>query len=447
MKKTLALALPSLLLLTGFASAKKYYVPIPTVVSGEVHISLETERPKNSEFLRDVTVTFIPEGRAGAGAVPRILQGCGPGDPSKFCGPSTNREHPLIDLASVVSSGGLAVLEPEEGLALNEIGIFVGKEASTSSSDWELPILDSTKFFAPGGTAYLSGLRKSATASSNVQIFNFGSQSANCSVKILRPKGSTLDHRDGLTVPALGLIRIPDPLRSLTTGAGNTPAAVTCDQPFYVFGAYPTVDRSQTLVHYPQAAFPTAGTATTLLAQSNTFLNCTFNNPVANFSLPFKAGTKYKVLTIDFDARTVDPNDFVVFRNIVGMSRSDPSQRFGKTLFFGNFERFDGNKIKLDLGTPFIEAAVTRSANISGLRFFHFTVTLNAEQKSIRYQIRRSDLTATILEINAGLFNENFGESNGTVPTLQFGLAGVADDAYFPPYGWKFSNLKVVAFK
>ena len=447
MKKTLALALPSLLLLTGIAAAKKFYVPIPTVVSGEVHISLETERPKNSEFMRDVAVTFIPEGQAGAGVAPRLLQGCGPGDPSKFCGPSTNREHPLIDLADVVSSGGLVVLEPEEGLSLNEIGLFVGKEVSTSSSDWELPILDSTKFFAAGGTAYLGGLRKSATESSNLQIFNFGSQTANCSLKILRPKGTTLDQRNALTVPALGVIRVPDPLRALTTAAGNTPAAVTCDQPFYVFGAFPTVDRSQSLVHYPQAAFPTPGTATTVLSQPSTFLNCTFNNPVVNFALPLQAGTKYKVMTIDFDVRTVDPNDFVVFRNIVGMSRSDPSQRFGKTLFFGNFEKFDGNKIKLDLGTPFIEAAVTRTADITGLRFFHFTVTLNAEQKSIRYQIRRSDLTATILEINAGLFNDNFGESNGNLPNLQFGLEGVADEAYFPPYGWKFSNLKVVAIK
>ena len=57
--------------------------------------------------------------------------------------------------------------------------------------------------------------------------------------------------------------------------------------------------------------------------------------------------------------------------------------------------------------------------------------------------------TGTWYRLNSGngqLVVVQFG-APGDVPVLEFGLPGVSDNAYFPPYGWRFSRLLVVATK
>ncbi len=80
---------------------------------------------------------------------------------------------------------------------------------------------------------------------------------------------------------------------------------------------------------------------------------------------------------------------------------------------------------------------------MSGPRFLHFHIELNADQKLRLYQIFNNS-GVSIFNVSSGLFNDDLNAVGANVPTLEFGLPGGADWAGFPPFGWRFSSLKVV---
>lgn len=58
------------------------------------------------------------------------------------------------------------------------------------------------------------------------------------------------------------------------------------------------------------------------------------------------------------------------------------------------------------------------------------------------YQITNGN--NVLFNVSSSLYNDDLNAVGANLPTLEFGLPGIADDAYFPPYGWRFSNLKVI---
>jgi hypothetical protein len=214
--------------------------------------------------------------------------------------------------------------------------------------------------------------------------------------------------------------------------------------PFYALGAFPSSNRWNTRVEYPVTQLPGAVTAVTLQKRSGTFLNVTDTNSSLNMDLTLEDGVAYHSMSIDFDVSVVDPQDFVVFRNVVGLFRQG-GRRFGKTLFFGSFENFGKAKYVVDLGTPFIETTLKRNFPLLGGHHYHVTITLDNDQRSLHYVILNPD-GSSVMDMLGGLYN-SFNVTDGKSPIIQFGLDGVADNAYFPPFGWHFSNLKIVANK
>ncbi len=426
-----------LALLAAPALAEVRYVPVPFVGAGSIRIV--TEYGRTDLTVKKVNVTRIPEGAAGATVTPSRQQ--------VYIGPSTSTKFPLLDITPQVP--GLIVLDAENGLTSNEVSMELGK--APSNSGWELPLLGPSNLFLSGTTAYVQNLTKTADFASNLSLYNLGTVTATCSVKVLRPKGSQLDSRSGLRVPAIGALRIDDVLRLSAVGGGIV-AAVTCDQPFYALGALPDTNRTRSRIYYPANALPTAGTTTTLVDMPGLFLHVVEGNSFERVPIPLQLapggtgnGPRYRSLTIDFDAKTADPTGFTVIRNITGLLRNG-GRRFGKTLFFGNFDRLDaggGPKMIVDLGTPYIETTIKRFLDLSGPRALHFHIELNADQKLITYQIFNSN-NAAIFNVSSGLFNDDLNAVGAEVPMLEFGLPGVADQAYFPPFGWRFSSLKVV---
>jgi hypothetical protein len=216
-------------------------------------------------------------------------------------------------------------------------------------------------------------------------------------------------------------------------------------------GAFPNEDRTLVRVNYPIAAFPVAGTPVTMVDKKGQFLNCLPDFSFTRFTLPFALsgnsgpGPRYKTLAVDFDVKTGDP-EYVVIRNIVGMLRAG-GRRFGKTLFFGSFDRPQaggGPKMLVDLGTPYIETVVKRTSDLTGLQNLHFHIELDSQQRTMLYQITRSNSSATLFNVTTGFFNDDLNAVGDAQPVLEFGLPGVADNAYYPPIGWRFSNLSVV---
>jgi hypothetical protein len=383
-----------------------------------------------------VQATFIADGKSGLGASPKTLKA--------YIGPSTSRVNPLVDLTPVLTSGGMVVLTPTPGLDAVEVSMEI--EQSPVRTGWKLPLLSINDFFNAGATVYVQNLAKNTDATNSLQIFNPGLKPANCKVTVLRPRGTALDERTGITVPPIGVIAIPDILRKVGTAtAANVNAAVTCDQTFYALGALPAADRWESRVQYPTTQVPGAKTAVTLENRPGEFFRVTRNNSVLNLPLALSPTTAYHSLAIEFDVAVANPPDFVVFRNVAGLFRTG-GRRFNKTLYFGSFENFDKSKYVIDLGTPFIETTLKRPLALAGGHSYHFSITLDNDQQSLHYLITNVARTAVVMDVLGGLYNP-IASLGDNLPILQFGLPGVGDNAYFPPYGWRFSNLSIVATK
>ncbi len=439
MSRSRALALSCLALLAAPALAEIRFVPVPMYGAGTIKILAEYARASTGP--RKVDVTRVPEGVSGLTIAATHDQ--------VYIGPSTSTKYPLLNITP--SSPGLIVLNAEAGLEADEVSMEAGK--APSNSGWELPLLTPETAFHADSFAFVQNLTKTSDGTSNLSLFNLSGIAATCRYQILRPNNTVLAERTEIAVPAVGAVRFDDVLATAAVGSGYV-GAVTCDQAFYAMGAFPHSDRTRIRTYYPTTAFPTAGTATTLVDRRGLFLNVTEGNSFLRVPVPLQTvatgnGPRYKSLTIDFDARTADPQGFTVIRNLVGFLRAG-GRRFKKTLYFGNFDRLDatgGPKMILDVGTPYIETTIKRLLDLSGpTKNLHFHIELNSDQKLMVYQIFNAN-NAALFNVSSSLFNDDLNAVGTAVPNLEFGLPGVADDAYFPPFGWRFLNLKVVGRK
>jgi len=335
------------------------------------------------------------------------------------------------------------ILAPVAGLQTVEVSMEV--EQAPVRTAWKLPLLAQTDFFRAGSTVYVLNLVKATDAASNLQLYNVENLAATCNLKVMRPKGSLIEERDGITVPAIGVTGIPDILSKVPAAtAEGINVAVTCNKAFYALGAYPATNRWDSRVEYPVTTLPTGLSAVTLDSRPGTFFRVVHGNSDLHITPALDPNTFYHTLSINFDVAVKDPPGFVVFRNVIGMFRHG-GRRFGKTLYFGSFENFGKEKYVVDVGTPFIETTLKRNFPLRGGHTYHFSITLDNDQQSNHYLIT-NESGGVVMDLLVGLYND-FNVVQGNGPIIEMGLGGVADNAYFPPYGWAFRNLSIVATK
>lgn len=409
------------------------YVLVPTITPGVTVTKVELVRTDLS--LTNVLATYVADGQSGLDQTATTLKA--------FVGPSTSKPNPLLNLTPILPSGGMVMLQPVAGLDTVEVSMEV--EQAPVRTAWKLPLLAESDFFPAGSTVYVLNLVKATDAASNLQLYNVAPLAATCNLKVLRPKGSLLEERDGITVPAMGVTGIPDILSKVpaATAAGIN-VAVTCDKPFYALGAYPATNRWNTVVEYPVTQLPAGLTDVTIDSRPGTFLRVTKANDSLLDTLNLDPNTYYHSISINFDIAVVNPPGFVVFRNVTGLFRKG-GRRFGKTLYFGSFENFGKQKYVVDVGTPFIETTLKRIFPLVGGHTYHFSITLNNDQQSNHYLITNEG-GGVVMDLLVGLYNP-VEAVDGNLPIIQFGLQGVADNAYFPPFGWAYRNLEIVATK
>jgi hypothetical protein len=411
-----------------------WYVLVPTTVPGV--IDTEVEMGRTDLTLTNVQMTYVPNGKSGLDESPTTKK--------VFIGPSTSKPNPLLDI-SAADAGGMVLLEPVPGLNAVEVSFQV--DSSPIKTAWKLPLLTADEFFPANSTVYVLNLVKASDAASNLQIFNPGNLATTCTASVLRPKGSVIEERTGITVPAVGVTLISDILRKVAAvPSSGINVAVSCDSPFYAMGAYPATNRTQTRVEYPVAKIPANLTSVTMESRPGLFLNATSEgNADVQFPLAYDPAVTYHTTTINFDASVAAPESFIVFWNIAGFFRKG-GRRFDKTLFFGSFYNYGKSKYVVDVGTPFIETTLKYVFPLTGGHRYHFSITLDNDQQSNHYVITDSNGNP-VMDLLVGLYNPIASDENGDAPTLEIGLNGIADNAYFPPVGWRFSNLSIVATK
>ncbi|MEO8504407.1 MAG: hypothetical protein ABI609_10965 [Acidobacteriota bacterium] len=434
------------LLGTAPAHAAEFFMPVPNLGA---NYQWETEFFRQDIGKDDVSFTFIGEGKSGLGMPAQGFK--------VLPGPSTNTAHPLLsdnytrdyhkpparsDPKYFIPGPGLVRMEGESGLLAITSAVLVGGDPITS---WVVPLVSTDDAFTAGDTVWVLGLLKDATTSSQLSLYNLHGAPAKCTAKLLSPTGTVLDTRADLTVPSIGSLRIADIMVKAAVGTGFS-ATVTCDSPFYALGSFPSKVQDNVRVLYPSLEPPTVGTAVTLATDVAGF-KATKANSAKYYTLPLEDNTRYRSITIDFDTTAAWPSNDAFFRGLLGMWRNEPGQRFSKTLFFGINERFDRSKLMVDLGTPYIEVLTKKGkAPFVGGQNYHFRMEVNADQQSFHQRVTKAG-GALLTDMQSGIFSPDLRKRNGNTLIVGFGLPGIGDQAYSPPYGWRFSNIVIKGYK
>jgi hypothetical protein len=218
--------------------------------------------------------------------------------------------------------------------------------------------------------------------------------------------------------------------------------AVTCDKQFFPYALVYKPGAAEAAFMLPSETLegdlvpgvggPSGGSI--VVQQPGVFLAAKQGASYKAVVVPLVNGVQYKKATMEFDLAT-GRYPAGLFSGITSMRRND------KTLFFGMIVRPDRDKTILDMG---VTDDVVLGANGSPWKEhtnFHLWFEYNTETRTLTFKVYRN---GAVVQTLTGRTNHNDLSLNGRVFSVDFGMAGIADGAYFPPVGWTYSNLKVV---
>jgi hypothetical protein len=230
---------------------------------------------------------------------------------------------------------------------------------------------------------------------------------------------------------------VEDPFKDFVANGAGMRAEVHCDEPFYAYGTFVGSSANQFRMLFPLSTPPQDVVETLNVNRPGLFFAPVQGDSALDVVLPLVPDRAYRKVTIDFD---VNINKFTpIFTGLVGMLHAG-GPRFGKTLYFGTFIRGARNKTLVDLGSPVVEPALRIYSPWKQNALHHVTIVYDAEGATTRMLVTREG--KTVMDAWGGAYNLDIADRGAPV-RVSFGLNGVADNAYFPPIGWKFSNLKI----
>ncbi len=419
----------SSLLVLGLASASTvfadtYYVPRPYLGGfGKSETKVETSKGGP----RQLRVTFIPEGQSGTGMKATAAN-------------VDNDKANIFNVSRYMTGPGLLRLDNNPGPNVRVGTIFLSDKSAELA--WATPVLTPNDLFKSGETAYMQNLARTNTGHSNVEIANFGSRISSCLLQLRREGGIPLGAPRAIPVKPLSVELVEDPLLGAIQGATGTGlfAEVSCDEPFYAYGTFLDPDVKKFRMLYPFDTPPAPVLDSVVLQRPGAFFSPTARNSHMLIDVPLIPEQGYRKVEIDFD---MNIKQFTpLFTGVLGMFHIGGG-RFNKTLYFGTFIRGLRNKTMVDQGSPVLEPVLRVNTGWKQNALHHVRIVYDAENATVQMLVTRAG--AVVLDTTGSAYNLDIANRGGNPVRLSFGLPGVADHAYFPPVGWKFSDLKVVA--
>ncbi len=459
MRKPVVLGLLGLFTTLVPAFAGTVYVPVaPPQKIGDVTYRTHIAVGNPGGVARQLTTTFIASGRDGtrAGTAPAT---------------TTVPAQGTLVLTRLAPSGRDGMLEisgsPDLAVSARLEGVD-GKGRLVSSAS--LPVVGSDRVI-PGGTmAQLQGIgRTAAGVQHRFGLINLGLEEAACTVTAYRATGAPFGRAVSFTVPALSHNAVATPFAAIGSALfTEARVEVSCDSSFYAYavqlsaagvsasGPSATLesdlvearDLADAAVSVPEEFYtgedeeeedvlvdPSAAAVVKpdQLSFPGIFLNARKGDSYRAFNLPLSPGVRYKRVTVDFDLylhRWVNP----LFHGVMGLRRND------KTLYAGLILRGDRAKTILDLGKEEMERTKGPWRQRSN---YHIRITTDAQTRRVTLQVFQGGKVVHTLA--GAMTTPDLSVTGGRKMRVDFGGTKVADGAYFPPYGWKYSNLVVKA--
>ncbi len=426
-KRALWLALGLASTLAPALLAEVFYVPSPDPAASKgrkvrLQSTLEVFNP--GKAVSSLTLAFVPTGKGGTAAQ---------GPAAKFAAGRTV----FYDTTALAAAPGvLKITSNAPDLAVGQAALYLWK--SPENTPWALPVISAANQFAPAATAYLEDLRRGADGVSNVEIVNLGGQAAQCQIRLFDGAGISILPAVAAAVPPEGhAVSYDVILAGQVEETLGAEARVSCDQPFYAYATFVSPDFRKFRLIQPLAGSPTPAGRVAGIDRPGVFFTPTAAASYLDLALPLVPGVSYRRVTVDFEMtiRKFGP----VFDSIVGMVHAG-GPRFHHTLYYGFNLRGASGRIFGDLGQATLDAVVKRNVGFAEGGVYHVRIIYDTQAKAVLF-LAADASGALVMDALAGSFNWDLRDS-GTAPVrLFFGLDGVGDGAYFPPFGYSFANL------
>ena len=439
---SLLLPVVALLLSGGVAAAQILYVPVPDTSALKAGPQLTFWFSNTTTSTHHATMSFVPEGQDGSTPPSPALEGVNAGATTVV------DASPLAPGPGLLAVGGAPELIGNAQLAVSLSG---------GSSSLALPLIGQANQIAAKSSALVQGLRRSAGGGfSNLEIVNVGKQSTQCSVALFNTDGTEAAPGGTISVPPLSMRSFADVLAAGSNpNASDVTAQISCDQAFYpyatIFSPSPAVFQitgpSLAVSNgvggktggggggNPPPTYPPGQPVT--VTRSGIFFSPVAGNSVLPITIPVTPGGSYSVATVQFDMLV---GAFTPHYTAIAALVRPGTSRNNRTLYYGFDIRGNVGRTFIDLGVVGLEPALKSSYPWTVGQLYHIKITYDVVQKLFTLQVSQGGVQED--QVQGANFNWDLRDT-GTGLEISFGLPGVADDAYFPPLGWVFSNFSV----
>lgn len=308
-----------------------------------------------------------------------------------------------------------------------------------------VPVVTVDNVIAAGKVAELQGLERTQRGTiTDYGLVNLNPTSTQCTIKAFRTNSSQISQTVVLTLPPLSMRYYGEALATLgQTVIADVRMETTCDKQFFPYAVIYKPGSPETFFVTPSGTLDgdlgTGGggggnpSGTVVFQQTGTYLAAKQGASYKSFTLPLIKDVRYKKATVDFDL-SIGRFPGGLFTGTMSLRRND------RTLFYGLIIRNDRQKTVLDMGIKDDVVTGGNGGPWAEKSNFHVNIDYDTTSGNLTFKVfQGSNLVQTLV----GRLNHPDLVQSGNAISIDFGMTGIADGAYFPPIGWTFSNLKV----
>ena len=411
--------------------------------AGEVYVPFVVNKNINGATYRTrvwVTNTSTATQKANVRFLAENTDGTLPGSPSTVS-IAAGATMVLTNTAPADTRGMLEISGPAALDVTSRLEVVAGDGGYLGNTG--VPVVAVANVIAAGKVAELQGLERTQRGTiTDYGLLNLNATSTQCTIKAYRTNSSQIAQTVVITLPPLSMRYYGEALAILgQTTISDVRMQTTCDKQFFPYAVIYKPGSPETFFVTPSGTLDgdlVAGGGgnpggTVVFQQTGTYLAAKQGDSYKSFTLPLINDVRYKKATVDFDMFIGRfPNG--LFAGVMSLRRND------RTLFYGLIIRGDRQKTVLDMGIKDDVVTGGNGGPWAEQSTFHVNIDYDTPSGNLTFKVfQGSNLVQTLV---GRLNHPDLVQSNNVV-SIDFGMTGIADGAYFPPIGWTFSNLKV----
>jgi hypothetical protein len=421
------------------------FATFTSAFAGEVYVPFAANKTLQGATYRTrvwVTNTSTSQQKAGVRFLEENADGTQAGTPQSVT-VAAGATAVLTNVAPAQMNGMLEVSGPSSLVVTSRLDVLAADGTPVASAS--VPVVAVANVIGAGKVAELQGLERTRRGTvTDYGLLNLNTASTQCTIKAFRSDDTQIAGTIALTLPPLSLRYFGEALATLgQTVVTDVRFDTACDKQFFPFALVYKPGSSETAFVTPSQTLDgdlVAGSGggggqggTVVFQQTGTYLAAKQGASYKSFTLPLVDGVRYKKATVDFDM-FIDRFPPGLFAGVMSLRRND------RTLFYGLIIRGDRQKTVLDMGVKDDVVTGGNGGPWAEKSNFHVNIDYDTVSGDLTFKVYQAN---NLVQTLVGRLNHPDLVQNNNIMSIDFGMTGIADGAYFPPIGWTFSNLAV----